>query len=181
MIKKFDLVWFWRFPSNCFRLFSITVIFFFCLYHAACNFDFEDGIGGWETTGTAFIYQPTFGDNPIARGRESAKLQGDWWVGGAENRPRKSSPPGGQHPDGSDPPRGTLTSPCFRIVGKDISFLIGGGCNVSVIRVELIVNNQVSTIRLCRISSFHLFWLCFLRFVVAVFLTIGLRHSLQTL
>ncbi|PFX18690.1 hypothetical protein AWC38_SpisGene16918 [Stylophora pistillata] len=112
------------------------------LNERACNFDFEDGIGGWETTGTAFIYQPTFGDNPIARGRESAKLQGDWWVGGAENRPRKGSPPGGQHPDGSDPPRGTLTSPCFRIVGKNISFLIGGGCNVSVIRVELIVNNQ---------------------------------------
>ena len=41
-------------------------------------------------TGRAFIYQPTFGDNPKARDRESAQQQGDWWVGGAEKRPRKA-------------------------------------------------------------------------------------------
>ncbi|PFX18697.1 hypothetical protein AWC38_SpisGene16927 [Stylophora pistillata] len=109
----------------------------------ACSFDFEDGIGGWKMTGTAFIYQPTFGDNPVARGRESAQLQGYWWVGEAEKRPKENDPAGWQHPDGADVPNGTLTSPCFRIVGKNISFLIGGGCDLSKVRAELIVDNQV--------------------------------------
>ncbi|PFX18692.1 Fibrillin-2 [Stylophora pistillata] len=95
----------------------------------ACSFDFEDGIGGWKMTGRAFIYQPTFGDNPFARNK-SAQPQGDWWVGGAEKRPNESVPAGEQHPDGADRPHGTLTSPCFRIIGKNISFLIGGGCKV---------------------------------------------------
>ena len=94
-------------------------------------------------TGTAFIYQPTFGDNPTARGRESAQKQGDWWIGGSENRPRKNDTAGKMHPDGPDPPQGTLMSPCFRIVGRNISFLIGGGCTISDIRAELIVDNQV--------------------------------------
>ena len=94
-------------------------------------------------TGNAFIYQPTFGDNPAARKRESALQQGDWWIGGAENRPRESDPAGWQHPADADPPQGTLISPCFRIVGSNISFLIGGGCNISDIRAELIVKNQV--------------------------------------
>ena len=94
-------------------------------------------------TGRAFIYQPTFSDNPAARERESAQQQGDWWIGGAEKRPNKSVPAGEQSLDGGDVPHGTLTSPCFRIIGKNISFLIGGGCYVNKVRAELIVNNQV--------------------------------------
>ena len=94
-------------------------------------------------TGTAFIYQPTFGDNPTARYRESAQQQGDWWIGGSENRPSENDTAGKMHPDGPDPPQGTLTSPYFRIVGRNISFLIGGGCTISDIRAELIVENQV--------------------------------------
>ena len=94
-------------------------------------------------TGRAFIHQPTFGDNPVARKRESAQQQGDWWIGGAENRPSESDPAGNLHTDSADTPLGTLISPCFRIVGRDISFLIGGGCTISDIRAELIVNNQV--------------------------------------
>ena len=105
-------------------------------------------------TGNAFIYQPTFGDNPAARKRESALQQGDWWIGGAENRPRESDPAGWQHPADADPPQGTLISPCFRIVGRDISFLIGGGCTISDIRAELIVNNQVRLFTLT--IMFHL-------------------------
>ena len=94
-------------------------------------------------TGRAFIYQPTFGDNPAARYRESAQQQGDWWIGGAENRPSENDPAGRLHTDSGDTPLGTLISPCFRIVGRDISFLIGGGCSKSGIRAELIVDNQV--------------------------------------
>jgi len=106
----------------------------------ACSFDFEDGIDGWKKNGTAFNNQPTFGDNPTARGREPAKQQGDWWIGGAEVRPSPDYPEGKNQGDRA---LGTLTSPCFRIVGKNISFLIGGGCRGSFVWAELIVNNQV--------------------------------------
>ena len=42
-----------------------------------------------------------------------------------------------------DYPVGTLTSPKFRIIGPKMSFLLGGGCDVGQIRVELLVNGQV--------------------------------------
>ena len=114
-----------------------------CFYFvSACSLDFEDGIGGWERTGTAFDNQPTFGDNPKARKRESARQQGNWWIGGAELRPKESADPGKQPPH-ADVPQGTLTSPCFQIVGHNISFLIGGGCELNEIRAELIVKNKV--------------------------------------
>ena len=38
---------------------------------------------------------------------------------------------------------GTLTSPKFRIMGPKLSFLLGGGCDLGKIRVELLVNGQV--------------------------------------
>ena len=112
----------------------------FYLY-AACSFDFENGIDGWEKTGTAFDNQPTFGDNPTARNRgQPAHQQGDWWIGGAEDRPYEGATAGKLQGDG---PQGTLTSPRFRIDGQIISFLIGGGCEMTLVRAELIVNNQV--------------------------------------
>ena len=108
---------------------------------ALCKFDFEDGIGEWVRTGTAFNNQPTYGDNPTARNiGQPANQQGDWWIGGAENRPNKSVTAGQIQGDG---PQGTLTSPSFKIIGQAISFLIGGGCDVNVVRAELIVGNQV--------------------------------------
>ena len=76
-------------PHDNHRVFRRMKIFVFI--YVACSFDFEDGIGVWERTGTAFIHQPTFGDNPAARNRESAQQQGDWWIGGAENRPSERS------------------------------------------------------------------------------------------
>ena len=105
-------------------------------------------------TGTAFIHQPTFGDNPAVRNRESAQQQGDWWIGGLEYRPSERDTAGRLNPDGADLPQGTLMSPCFRIVGRDISFLIGGGCAISDIRAELIVDNQVRLLTLT--IMFHL-------------------------
>ena len=38
---------------------------------------------------------------------------------------------------------GTLTSAKFRIMGPKLSFLLGGGCDLGKIRVELLVNGQV--------------------------------------
>ena len=88
-----------------------------------------------------FNNQPTFGDNPTARGRrQPSKHQGDWWIGGYENRPSKEAQAGAIQ---YDRPMGRLTSPRFRIIGRKISFLIGGGCDVDLIRAELLVNVEV--------------------------------------
>ncbi|XP_027037597.1 uncharacterized protein LOC113666043 [Pocillopora damicornis] len=107
----------------------------------ACKFDFEDGIMGWIKTGTAFDNQPTFGDNPTARNRgQPSNHQGDWWIGGSEDRPTIGTPAGQVQGDG---PQGTLVTPSFIIIGHLISFLIGGGCDINVVRAELIVDNQV--------------------------------------
>ena len=106
-----------------------------------CNLDFEHGIDGWKRTGTVFNNQPTFGDNPTARKRwEPSNHQGDWWMGGYENRSSKAAEAGAIQ---GDTPKGTLTSPPFRIIGRKISFLIGGGCDMTVVRAELLVDNEV--------------------------------------
>ena len=122
---------------------NITQKFFFLFssISKACKFDFEAGSHGWKRTGTAFNNQPTYGDNPTARNRgQPANQQGDWWIGGYENRPSKAATPGAVQGDG---PQGTLASPFFKIVGKRISFLIGGGCDIKKVRAELIVDHQV--------------------------------------
>ena len=122
--------------------YHITQKFFFLFssISKACKFDFEAGAHGWKRTGTAFNNQPTYGDNPTARNREPANQQGDWWIGGFENRPSQAATPGAVQGDG---PQGTLASPFFKIVGKRISFLIGGGCDIKKVRAELIVDHQV--------------------------------------
>ena len=104
-------------------------------------FDFENGIGGWTKTGTVFDNQPTYGDNPTARNRgQPAEQQGDFWIGGFENRPSKEAPAGEIQ---GDEPQGTLTSPPLKIMGKHISFLIGGGCDMNTVRAELIIDGEV--------------------------------------
>ena len=100
-----------------------------------------------------FNNQPTFGDNPTARNREPSKHQGDWWIGGAENRPSKEAQAGTTQGDGLI---GTLTTPLFRIIGRKISFLIGGGCDVTVIRAELLVHNVVRSKSISPASLEHL-------------------------
>lgn len=110
------------------------------MHPKVCKFDFEAGIDGWTRTGTAYNNQPTYGDNPTARNREPANQQGDWWIGGYEDRPSEASPAGQTQ---GDKPQGTLLSPHFNITGKTISFLIGGGCDNNTIRVELLIENQV--------------------------------------
>ena len=108
----------------------------------AVTWDFETGdLTGWESTGDAFSHQPTYGDNPTARGRgQPSNHQGDYWIGTYEKRARPSDPAGGTAGDG---PKGTLTSLPFTIEGPAISFLIGGGCSLGVVRAELLVDGQV--------------------------------------
>ena len=88
------------------------------------NPDFETGdIRGWTKTGNAFDNQPTLGDNPKARNRETSKHQGKWWIGGYEKYQGKpDQKPGDIQGDGLT---GTLTSEPFIIQGDLITFLIG--------------------------------------------------------
>ena len=124
----------------------------------ACKFDFEDGIDGWVRTGTVFNNQPTYGDNPTARNKgQPANQQGDWWIGGFEHRPSPSVTGGQVQGDG---PQGTLTSPRFDIIGQYISFLIGGGCDINLMRTELIVNSQVGSRYITSLQNRQIiFWL----------------------
>ena len=88
-----------------------------------------------------FDNQPTYGDNPTARNRgQPAKQQGDYWVGGYEDRPTPDDTPGKIQGDG---PTGTLTSPFFEITGKYNTFLIGGGCDANLARADLIIDGVV--------------------------------------
>ena len=88
-----------------------------------------------------FDNQPTYSDNPSARNKnQPAKQQGDWWIGGYENRPSKAASAGGVQ---GDSPQGTITSPSFKIIGEHISFLIGGGCDMEKVRAELIIGQRV--------------------------------------
>ncbi len=106
------------------------------------TWDFETGdLLGWTKTGAAFNFQPTYGDNPTARGRgQASKHQGKYWIGTYEKRPGASHKAGQTQGDG---PKGTLTSLPFKISQPGMNFLIGGGCDVNTVRVELIVNGSV--------------------------------------
>ncbi|MBD3182064.1 hypothetical protein GF312_07220 [Candidatus Poribacteria bacterium] len=115
---------------------SLTLLYF-CLsiaIGADVEFtgDFETGdLSGWtvvEDSGEAWNFQPTFGDNPTARNRgQPSQHQGEWWLGGFE----KFQGPDvkGQFEGGTqgDAPQGILESIEFKIIGEEISFLIGGG------------------------------------------------------
>ncbi len=90
--------------------------------------------------GDAFEYQPTFGDNPPARGRPSSLLEGNSYIGTGERYPHPG--PGqlvGRY--GGAPPTGLLESDTFIIESDRISMLVGGGnfpelCFVALARVE---------------------------------------------
>ena len=104
------------------------------VFARAFNNDFETGdLTDWEKTGTAFDFQPTWGDNPTARNRgQPSEHQGDWWLGLAEKYqgPVKGKALGqnpGDLADGVDAPQGTLTSKEFTIIGETMNFLMGGG------------------------------------------------------
>ena len=125
------------------------------------DWTFETGLlTGWSRTGTAFEYQPTFGDNTYLRPiytpvdqttgiratPESSNLRGRYYIATYEQRPGTSTnfevsdPNFYQAQVQGDGPQGTLSSNVFMIYGDRISFLIGGGCRIESIYVELVVD-----------------------------------------
>ena len=122
------------------------------VFARAFNNDFETGdLTDWEKAGTAFDFQPTWGDNPTARNRgQPSNHQGDWWLGLFEKYqgPVKGKALG-QNAGGvqHDAPQGTLTSIEFKIVGTSMNFLIGGGTHAwgtaAPCCVNLVINGKV--------------------------------------
>jgi hypothetical protein len=129
-----------------FTLFT-AICFFLIVGNAAgeipshVTWNFETGnLNGWIKKGTAFDFQPTYGDNPTARRRgQPSNHNGRYWIGGFE----KYQGLPGQRPGDTqgDRPMGTLSSPRFTIPTGTLSFLVGGGSSFKT-RVELIVLGQ---------------------------------------
>lgn len=105
------------------------------------NSGFEAGtLDGWTAEGDAFTLQPTRGDNPNARGRESSFHEGDFWIGTYERHDGKSGKPGAVR---GDVAVGTLTSPVFTITKPWISFKVGGGYHPGQCGVGLLVDGEL--------------------------------------
>lgn len=100
------------------------------------NADFEAGtLKSWTAEGDAFTRQPTKGDNPTARNRESAAQQGEYWIGTFENYDGKTGKAGDIR---SDKPTGILTSVEFLIKKRYITFRVGAGNLPKEVGVNLI-------------------------------------------
>ncbi|MGC8845323.1 MAG: hypothetical protein ACP5QY_05695, partial [Candidatus Hydrogenedens sp.] len=106
------------------------------------NSDFEHGnLDNWRAFGKAFLNQPTYGDNVLARESPKCALpQGFWWVGSYENY---QGLPGQKVGDvQKNDAVGELISRTFTIGTPYIGFLISGGAKKTT-AVRLIVNGQV--------------------------------------
>lgn len=104
------------------------------------NSDFETGtLDGWTVEGDAFKVQPTKGDNTKARNRESANMQGTWWIGGFEKFNGAVGSPGETV---GDKPTGTLTSREFTIKQPYITFRVGAGHLPGKVGVRLLVDGK---------------------------------------
>lgn len=105
------------------------------------TFDFETGdLRGWNRTGKAFDFQPTYGDNPAYRNHSHANFHGRYWIGTLEKYPGPDRPYSPGNIQGEEA-KGTLSSLPFIIMGDEISFLLGGGdnCSVNLIRNDTTV------------------------------------------
>jgi hypothetical protein len=128
------------------------------------TWDFERGsLVGWKVYGDAFSFQPTYGENCYSRKSTYSDTTGGinmiipnagsrcgpvgrYFVGTFDKRPGNKKdflvpdlayPQGGVQGDG---PTGTMTSQPFMILGDQMNFLLGGGCNIDEEYVELLVD-----------------------------------------
>jgi predicted GH43/DUF377 family glycosyl hydrolase len=88
--------------------------------------------------GNAFSYQPTFANNPAARGENVADTyEGNCWLGTYE---RYTGPMGFGTPGGfqGDDRTGMIRSNPFKITGNSMSLLVGGGNDIDNLYVALV-------------------------------------------
>jgi hypothetical protein len=108
---------------------------------------------GWSKTGTAFDFQPTFGDNlkhrAIYSQAQARSMMSQYSSMGSDGRGQYYVSTYDKHPDKTQfppgniqgvQPIGTLSSDVFMILGSKISFLVGGGCDPYHIYVELLID-----------------------------------------
>jgi len=78
--------------------------------------------------GTAFFYQPVFGNNPAARGDSvDVGFQGDSWISSYERFQGPLTPFSQQGAAQGDVPTGLIRSHPFTITGNSMNLLVGGG------------------------------------------------------
>ncbi len=106
------------------------------------NSDFEQGsLDNWRPFGKAYLNQPTYADNILAREAPSLALpQGSWWIGTYENYQGLPGQKAGSVQKNT--PTGELVSQSFTIEMPYIGFLVGGGAKKTT-AVRLIVNGEV--------------------------------------
>ncbi|XP_031560259.1 adhesion G protein-coupled receptor E1-like [Actinia tenebrosa] len=97
-------------------------------------FNFESPLQGWLLSGQAFNNQPVFGGNSTAPGH-----YGNWLI---DTNSNATSPCQKSRTVIGGSLKGLMTSPPFQIRASNLTFLIGGGCNASKVRVELLVDNK---------------------------------------
>jgi len=89
------------------------------------NLGFETGtLKDWTAEGNAWDGQPIQGDTIIKRKRGQSNHVGDYWIGGYEKLGDKGT--------------GRLTSASFEVTHPWASFLIGGGKDPNLTRVEIV-------------------------------------------
>ena len=99
---------------------------------AELNLGFESGtLAGWKAEGNAWDKQPVEGDTVAVRKRGNSQHAGKFWLGGYERLGDKGT--------------GTLRSTSFPVTHPWASYLVGGGKNTAVTRVEIVQedNGQV--------------------------------------
>jgi microsomal dipeptidase-like Zn-dependent dipeptidase len=132
-----------------------TIIF--TLYSQDYNLDFENGVEGWDTSGNAFTYQPTFGDNVVTK-RVRPEMEkyiggdywwgvshpighhGSYWIGTFEKHPLQTN--FGVEKSGDtvgNSATGKLVSKNIVVSGRFLTFLLGGNGG----RVEILFNDNV--------------------------------------
>ncbi len=99
------------------------------------NLGFENGtLDGWKAEGKAWEGQPVKGDTVRQRkGSEASHHTGDYWIGGYERV--------------GDEGTGRLTSQNFEVTHPWASFLVGGGGNSVMTRVEIVDASTGSVIK----------------------------------
>ena len=89
------------------------------------NLDFETGtLEGWKAEGDAWEGQPIKGDTIALRNRGNSNHAGQYWIGGYEKVGDKGT--------------GRLTSSTFTVTHPWASFLVGGGKDPALTRVEVV-------------------------------------------